>query len=84
MNNSLKDYHIKPTYAELSQEAIIHPTEPIKYPCVKATQWRTTPQITRFDDENLLYVNVLNSNTMKQTIQQTAVQRAMQPVARPI
>ena len=38
MNNSLKDYHIKPTYAELSQEAIIHPTEPIEYPCVIATQ----------------------------------------------
>ena len=38
MNNSLNCYQIKPTYAELSQEASIHPTEPIKYPCVKATQ----------------------------------------------
>ena len=31
---------------------------------------------------NQLDVNILNSNTMKQNIQQTAVQRAMQPVAR--
>ena len=47
-----------------------------------ATQFRTTPQLTRFGDENCLDENILNSNDMKQTIQQTAVQRAMQPVAR--
>ena len=64
------------------QEAIIHPTETIKYPHRIATQSRNTPQLTRFDDEIFLDVNILNSNAMKQTIQQTAVQRAMQPVAR--
>ena len=31
MNISLKDYHRIPTYAELIQEAVIHPTETIKY-----------------------------------------------------
>ena len=81
MNNSIKDYHRKPTYDELIQEAIIHPTDMIKYPNRFATQLRNTPQITRFDDENFLDVNILNSNAMQQNIQQTALQRAAQPVA---
>ena len=51
MNNSIKDYHRKPTYDELIQEAIIHPTDIIKYPNRIATQLRNTPQLTRFDDE---------------------------------
>ena len=84
MNNSIKDYHRKPTYDELIQEAIIHPTETIKYPNRIATQLINTPQLTRFDDEDFLDINILNFNTMKQNIQQTAVQRAMQPVARQI
>ena len=84
MNNSIKDYHRKPTYDELIQEAIIHPTDIIKYPNRIATQLRNTPQLTRFDDENVLDVNILNSNAMKQNIQQTALQRAMQPVSRNI
>jgi hypothetical protein len=84
MNNSIKDYHRKPTYEELIQEAIINPTEMIKYPNRIATQLRNTPQLTRFDDENFLDVNILNSNTMKQNIQQTAVQKALQPIARQI
>ena len=81
MNNSITDYHRKPTHDELIQEAIIHPAETIKYPTRIATQLRNTPQLTRFDDENVLDVNGLNSNGMKQNIHQTAVQKAMQPVA---
>jgi hypothetical protein len=84
MNTSIKDYHRTPTYDELIQEAIINPTEMIKYPNIIATQLRNTPQLTRFDDENFLDVNILNSNTMKQNIQQTAVQKALQPIARQI
>ena len=57
MNNSIKDYHRKPTYDELIQEAIIHPTETIKYPNRIATQLINTPQLTRFDDEDFLDVN---------------------------
>jgi hypothetical protein len=38
MNITLKDYHRKPTYVELIQEAVIHPTETIKYPNRIATQ----------------------------------------------
>ena len=45
-----------------------------------ATQLRNTPQLTRFDDEFVLDISTINSNAMKQTIQQTAVQRALQPV----
>ena len=82
MNNSLKDYHRKPTYDELIQEAIIHPTDMIKYPNRIATQLRNTPQLTRFDDENFLDTAILNSNAMKQNMQQTALQKATQPVAR--
>ena len=63
-------------------EAIIHPAETINYPNRIATQLRHTPQLTRFDDENFLDVNILHSNAMKQHMQQTAVQRAMQRVAR--
>ena len=48
----MKDYHRKPTYDELIQEAIIHPTDTIKYPNRIATQLRIMPQLTRFDDEN--------------------------------
>jgi predicted phage tail protein len=84
MNNSIKNYHRKPTYEELFQEAIINPTEMIKYPNRIATQLRNTPQLTRFDDENFLDVNILNSNAMKQNIQQTAVQKALQPISRQI
>jgi hypothetical protein len=84
MNNSIKDYHRKPTYEELIQEAIINPTEMIKYPNRIATQLRNTPQLTRFDDESFLDINILNSNTMKQNIQQTAVQKALQPIGRQI
>jgi hypothetical protein len=51
MNNSIKDYHRKPTYEELMQETIINPTEMLKYPNIIATQLRNTPQLTRFDDE---------------------------------
>ena len=84
MNNSIKDYHRKPTYDELIQEAIIHPTDIIKYPNRIATQLRNSPMLTRFDDEAFLDVNVLNSNAMKQNLQQTALQKATQPVARNI
>jgi hypothetical protein len=84
MNNSIKDYHRKPTYEELIQEAIINPTEMIKYPNRIATQLRNTPQLTRFDDENFLDINIINSNTMKQNLQQTAVQKALQPIVRQI
>ena len=82
MNNSIKDYHKRPTYDELIQEAIIHPTDIIKYPNRIATQLRNTPQLTRFDDENFLDTNILNSNAMKQNMQQTALQKATQPVSR--
>jgi hypothetical protein len=51
LNISIKDYHIKPTYAELIQEAVINPTETIKYPTIIARQVITTPQLTIFDDE---------------------------------
>ena len=81
MNSSIKDYHRQPTYDELIQEAIMHPTDTIKYPNRIATQLRNTQQSTRFDDEDFLDVNISNSNAMKQTIQQTAVNKAMQPVA---
>ena len=84
MNISLEDYHRIPTYAEFIQEAVIHATETIKYNNIIATQLRTTQQLTRFDGENCLDVNFLNSNDMKQNLQQTAVQRALQPVARSI
>jgi N-acetyl-beta-hexosaminidase len=84
MNISNQDYHIKPTYEELSQEAGINPTDKIKYPNVIATQLINTPQLTIFDDEDLLDISALNSNAKKQTIQQTAFQRALQPVARTI
>ena len=84
MSISVKGYHRKPTYDELIQEAVINPTETIKYPNRIATQLRNTPQLTRFDDESFLDMNTINSNAMKQTMQRTAVQRAMQPVARPI
>ena len=76
MNISVKGYHRKPTYDELIQEAFINPTETIKYPNKIATQVRNTPQLTRFDDESFLDMSTINSNAMKQTIQQTAVQRA--------
>ena len=84
MSISVKGYHRKPTYEELIQEAVIHPTDTIKYPNRMATQLRNTPQLTRFDDESFLDMNTINSNAMKQTMQQTAVQRALQPVDRPI
>jgi hypothetical protein len=51
MHISIKAYHTKPTYEELTQEAVVNPTETIKYPNRFATQLRTTPQLTRFDDE---------------------------------
>ena len=54
----------------------------IKYPNRIATLLRNTPQLTRFDDENFLDVNILNSNAMQQHIQQTALHKARQPVAR--
>ena len=38
--------------------------------------------LTRFDDEAFLDVNILNSNAMKQNLQQTALQKATQPVSR--
>ena len=82
MNNSIKDYHKRPTYDELIQEAIIHPTDIIKYPNRIATQLRNTPQLSRFDDENFLDTNIFNSNAMKQNMQQTALQKATQPVSR--
>jgi hypothetical protein len=84
MNSTLKDYHRKPTYDELIQEAVIHPTETIKYPNIIATQLRTTPQLTRFDDESFLDMNTINSNAAKQNIPQTAYQRAIQPMTRSI
>jgi hypothetical protein len=84
MSISIKDYHKKPTYDELIREAVIHPTETIKYPNRIATQLRTTPQLTRFDDESFLDMNTINSNAAKQNIQQTAVQKALQPIPRPI
>ena len=40
--------------------------------------------ITKLDDDICLDVDSLNFNTMNQHIQQTAVQRAMHPVARQI
>ena len=82
MNNSVNGYHRKPTYDDLTQEAVIHPTATINYPSRIATQLRTTPQLTRFDDESFLDMSTINSNATKQYIQQTAVQRALQPVAR--
>ena len=78
MNSSVKGYHRKPTYDELIQEAVINPTEKIKYPNRIATQLRNTAQLTRFDDESFLEMSTINSNAMKQTMQQTAVQRALQ------
>jgi hypothetical protein len=83
MSISIKDYHRKPTYDELIQEAVIHPTETIKYPNRIATQLRTTPQLTRFDDESFLDMNTINSNAAKQNIQQTAYQKAINPMTRP-
>ena len=82
MKISIQDYHIIPTYAELIQEALIHPTETIKYPNRIATQLRHTPQLTRFDDESLLDMSTTNSNAMKQNIPQTAVQRELNPASR--
>ena len=84
IGNSVKGYHRQPTYDELIQEAVIHPTETIKYPNRIATQLRNTPQLTRFDDESFLDMSTIKPNAMKQNIQQTAVQRALQPVARAI
>ena len=52
--NSIKGYHRKPTHDELIQEAVINPTETIKYPNLIATQWINTPQLTRFDDESFV------------------------------
>ena len=54
MNSSIRGYHRKPTYAELLQEAVINPTETIKYPTMITTQLINTPHLTRFDDEDLL------------------------------
>jgi hypothetical protein len=56
----------------------------IKYPNRTATQLRNTPQLARFDDENFLDVNIINSNAMEQNIQQTVVQQVLQPIARQI
>jgi hypothetical protein len=83
MSISIKDYHRKPTSDELIQEAVIHPTETIKYPNRIATQLRNTPQLTRFDDESFLDMNTINSNASKQNIQQTAYQKAINPMNRP-
>ena len=83
MNSSVKGYHRKPTYDELIQEAVINPTETIKYPNRIATQLRNTAQLTRFDDESYLEMSTINSNAIKQNMQQTAVQRALQ-TPRPI
>ena len=82
MSHSIKDYHRKPTYDELIEEASIHPTDMIKYPDRIATHLRTTPQLSRFVDEIFLDTNILDSNDMKQNIQQTALHKATQPVAR--
>ena len=84
MHNSIKYYHRKPTYDELIQEAIIHPTDITKYPNIIATQLINTPQLTRIDDEFFLDTNILNSKAMKQHLQHTALQKAAQPVARNI
>jgi hypothetical protein len=54
MHISINDYHIKPTYAELIQEAVINPTDTVKYPNIIAAQLRNTPQLTRFGDESFL------------------------------
>ena len=54
MHDSIKDCHITTTHDELIQEAVIHQTETIQYPILTATQLRTTPQLTRFDDEFFL------------------------------
>ena len=54
MNSSIRGYHRKPTYAELLQEAVINPTETIKYPTMITTQLINTPHLTRFHDEDLL------------------------------
>ena len=51
MSISIKGCHRQPTHDELIQEAAINPTQTIKYPNIIATQLRTTPQLTRFDDE---------------------------------
>jgi hypothetical protein len=74
----------KPTHEEIIQEAVINLTETIQYPNIIATHLINTPQLTRFDDENFLDLSNTNSNAMKQTIQHTAVQEALQPVARTI
>ena len=66
MKISLKDYHRIPTYAELIQEAVIHPTETIKYPHRIATQLRTTLQLTRFDNESCCSdMSTINSNGLR-------------------
>ena len=82
MHSSLNYCHRIPTYAELVQDAVIHATDTIKQPNIIATQLRNTPQLTRFDVEKLLDISSINSNAMKQNIQQTAYQIELQPVAR--
>ena len=84
MHNSVTGYHRTPTYDELIQEAVINPTETVKYHNRIAKQLRHTSQLTRFDDESFLEMGTITSNAMKQNIQQTAVQRALQPVSRAI
>ena len=64
MHNSIQDYHITPTYAELIQEAVIHPTATIKYPNIIATPLRNTPQLTRFNDESCLDMSTVSSNAV--------------------
>ena len=84
LNTSLEDYHRIPTYAEFTQEAVTHPTETIKYPNIIAAQLRNNPQLTRFDDEIVLDISSRNSKAIKKIIKQTAVQRALQSVARSV
>ena len=82
MANSIKDYHRTPTYDELIQEAIIHPTDIVKYQNLIATQLRTTPHLARLHADVFLDTNMLNSNSMNKNIQHRALHNAKQPEAR--
>jgi hypothetical protein len=50
VNAYIANMHRVPTYAEIIQEAIIHPTDKIQLPDRQATFIRNLPQMTRFDE----------------------------------
>ena len=50
VNSYVSNMHRVPTYGEIIEEAILHPTDKIQLPDRQATFIRNLPQMTRFDE----------------------------------